>query len=171
MRDQTEQIRGRIDGLESEVRRLTRAQIQAFAAVVGSAPAFARWPANERYWYSGSEGVKVTRGEKAALGHLWTRMLAGLAFAVSGEDVEVHVARRTLMGRLDRLAEPRQHVRIEGQATTIVERALGGEVWLGVIGIWNAFCAALLRERLEPALRSDLTYAWRTVMGEDLSVG
>jgi hypothetical protein len=171
MRDQTGEFQGTIDGLESVARGLTREQITSFAAAVRDAPTLVTWPADERYWYSGTAGLKMTRGEKTALEHLWTRMLAGLSFAVSGEEVEADVARPTFMGRLDRLVEPRQRIRIEGQATAVIERTLGGEVRRGVIGIWNAFCGALLRERLGPALRSDLGFAWRSVMGEDVDAG
>lgn len=135
---------------------------------VKTAPAGESWRSDERYFYSGTGGVKLDADQKAALARLWTRMMAGLAFAVSGEEVEEWVARPTLMGRLDRLVQPRQSIRVEGRATTVMERALGGEWWRGVIGIWNAFCAALLRERLEPQLRLDLDRAWRTGIGMSL---
>jgi hypothetical protein len=171
MQDQSGDFESTIDALESVARGLTREQIASFAAAVRDAPTLVTWPADERYWYSGTAGLTMTRGEKTALPYLWTRMLAGLAFAVSGEEVEAYVARPTLIGRLDRLLEPRQRIRIEGQATAVIERTLGGEAWRGVIGIWNAFCGALLRERLGPPLRSDLGFAWRSVMGEDVDAG
>jgi hypothetical protein len=114
--------------------------------------------------------VKLDSEEEAALERLWTRMLAGLAFAVNGQEVEAWVARPGLMGGLDRLVQPRQSLRIEGRATAVLERALGGGVWRGVAGIWNAFCAALLQERLEPTLRLDLERAWRTGIGMSLDV-
>lgn len=168
MSDRMVELQSRIDALESVARGLTRDQIMSFPAAVQDAPRLAAWRADERYWYSGTAGLKLTDAEKSALGKLWTRMLAGLSFAVSDKEVETWVVRPTLMGRLDRLVQPRQNVRIEGRATAVLERALGGEVWRGVIGIWNAFCAALLRERLEPALRSDLELIWRNVMGRSL---
>lgn len=164
------ELQTRIGALESVARGLTRDQIMAFPVTVRDAPKLATWPADDRYWYSGTAGVKLTDGEKAALETLWTRMVAGLSFAVSNEEVEAWVARPTLMGRLDRLVQPRQSVRIEGRATAVLERTLGGEVWRGVIGIWNAFCAALLRERLEPSLRSDLEFVWRNVMGRTIEI-
>ena len=170
MSDRIEELQSRIDALESVARGLTRDQIMSFPAAVRDAPDLGAWPADERYWYSGTAGVKLTAEEKAALGKLWTRMLAGLSFAVDHEEVEAWVGRPTLMGRLDRLVQPRQDLRIEGRATTVLERALGGEVWRGVIGIWNAFCAGLLRERLEPSLRSDLELTWRNVIGRTLEV-
>lgn len=97
-------------------------------------------------------------------------MLAGLSFAVNHEEVEAWVARPTLVGMLDRLVQPRQNQRIEGRAPTVLERSLGGDVWRGAIGIWNAFCAVLLRERLEPSLRSDLERIWRKVQGQSLEI-
>ena len=160
----------RIDALESVARGLTRDQIMSFPAAVRDAPKLAAWPADERFWYSGTGGVTLTADEKAALGKLWTRMLAGLSFAVNNKEVEAWVARPTLMGRLDRLVQPRQNVRIEGRATAVLEGTLGGEVWRGVIGIWNAFCAALLRERIEPSRRSDLEFVWRMVMGRTIEI-
>lgn len=164
------EITGRIDALESVARALTRDQIMSFAAAVRDAPASAVWPADERFYYSGTAGMKLTANEKGALEQLWTRMMAGLSFAVNHEEVEAWVARPTFMGRLDRLFQPRQNMRIEGRATTVLERTLGGEVWRGVIGIWNAFCAVLLRERLKPPLQSDLELIWRNVMGQSLEI-
>jgi hypothetical protein len=159
------ELEKRIAGLEAVARSMTREQISSFAAAGRNAPASDHWRAGQPYWFSGTAGLDVSDAEKVALGRLWTRMLAGLAFAVSGEEVVAWVARPTLMGRLDRLVQPRPSLRIEGRATAVLERTLGGGVWTGVIGIWNAFCAALLRERLVPGLRSDLVAAWRDVMG------
>ena len=163
-------LTGRIAALESVARGLTRDQVASFAPAVRDAPRLAVWHADERFWYSGTAGMNLTADEKAALEQLWTRMLAGLSFAVSHEEVEAWVARPTLTGMLDRLMQPRQNMRIEGRATTVLERSLGGEVWRGVIGIWNAFCAVLLRERLEPSLRADLERTWRSVMGQGLEI-
>jgi hypothetical protein len=170
MSDRIVEFQGRIDALESVARGLTRDQIMSFPRAVRDAPKLAAWRADERYWYSGTAGVKLTAEEKAALGKLWTRMLAGLSFVVNHEEVETWVARQTLMGRLDRLVQPRQNLRLEGRATAVLERALGGEVWRGVVGIWNAFCAALLTDRLDPSLRSDLELIWRKVMGRSLEI-
>ena len=157
-----------ISRLEAAVRGLTAAQVEEFTRAVRSAPTLPKWPADERYWYSGTAGLKLTREEQIVLRHLWTRMLASLAFAVSAEDVEASVGRKTLVGRLDRLVEPRRRIRIEARAGDVLEGALGGEVWLGVVGIWNALCTVALRRRLDEPLRSDLAYAWRTVIGDDL---
>jgi hypothetical protein len=168
--DRIVELQSRIDALESVARGLTRDQIMSFSSAVRDAPKLAAWRADERYWYSGTAEVKLTAEEKAALGKLWTRTLAGLSFVVNHEEVETRVARPTLMGRLDRLVQPRQSVRLEGQATAVLERALGGDVWRGVIGIWNAFCAALLTDRLDPPLRSDLGVIWRNVMGRSLEI-
>lgn len=170
MSDPEHPLSSRIAALEAVARGLTRDEILAFPAAVSAAPRGAAWRADESYWLSGTAGIRLTAEEKAALGTLWTRMLAGLAFAVSGEEVEAWVARPTVLGRLDRLVQPRQNTRIEGRATGIIEQALGGEVWRGVVGIWNAFCAVLLSERLEPPLRFDLDLVWRTVMGRNLEI-
>lgn len=158
----------RIARLEAIARSLTREQISGMSEAVRTSPGVARWRPDEAFWLSATGAVKLNAEEKAALERLWTRMLAGLAFAVSGEEVEAWVARPTLMGRLDRLVQPRQSVRIEGRASAVVERTLGGDVWRGVVGIWNAFCAALLRERLEPSLRLDLERAWGAGIGVSL---
>lgn len=163
-------LQGRIADLERIARGLSPEQILSFVAAVSDARPLDAWPADERFWYSGTAGIKLTDAEERARDALWTRMLAGLSFAVNGEEVEAWVARPTVMGRLDRLFEPRQGRRIEGRATTVLERTLGGEVWRGVIGIWNAFCAAMLRERLDPVLRSDLESVWRNVIGSRLEL-
>jgi hypothetical protein len=160
-------LQRRIEALEEAVRQLSVEQIVAFNTAVGDAPPMATWPADERFWYSGTGGVGLTGPEKEALGHLWTRMLAGLAFVATGE--EAYVARSTLMARLDRLVASRDRL-IEGSATTVLEQKFGGEMWRGVIGIWNALCAALLAERLDSSLRSDLGFAWRHVMGHRLEL-
>lgn len=162
---------GRIERLEAIARRLTREQITSMAGAVRISQAASGSRAVEAYWLAGPTRVKLDPEEKAALARLWTRTLAGLAFAVSGEEVEEWVARPTLMGRLNnRLVQPRQSVRIEGRSTAVIERTLGGEVWQGVVGIWNAFCAALLQERLEARFRLDLERAWRTGLRLSLDV-
>lgn len=159
----------RIEALEKVVRRLSAEQIVSFNRAVKEAPALATWQADERFWLQGTGGIALTQPESKALESLWTRMLAGLSFAVTHEQVEAYVTRPTLMGRLDRLvASPRSL--IEARATTVLERTFGGEVWRGVIGIWNALCAAMLGERLPPSLRSDLGSVWRHVMGQDLEL-
>lgn len=160
----------KVGALERLARGFTQEQIASFTATVTEAPPLETWPADRPFWLSGTPGVHLTDVERAALEAAWTRMLAGLAFAVSGEEVEQWIARPTLMGRLDRLVQPRRSQRIEGRATAVLERALGGSVWAGVIGIWNAFCSALLEERLDPRLRSDLDRAWTRVMGSRLAV-
>jgi hypothetical protein len=160
----------RIERLEAIARGLTREQISGMAGAVRTSEAASGSRPVEAYWLAGPTGVKLDAEEKAALARLWTRTLAGLAFAVSGEEVEEWVARPTLMGRLDMLVQPRQSVRIEGRATAVIERTLGGGVWQGVVGIWNAFCAALLRERLEPTLRLDLERAWKSGVGIPLDI-
>jgi hypothetical protein len=157
----------RIELLEQALRRLSVEQMVSFTAVVRDAPPLETWIADERFWYSGTVGVAITSPEQEALKRLWTRMLAALAFVATQE--EAYVPRHTLMGRLDRLVASPDRL-IEGSATTVLEQKFGAEVWRGVIGIWNALCAALLAERLDPSLRSDLGFAWRHVMGRSLEV-
>lgn len=163
-------LQRRIEALEEAVRRLSVQQMVSFSeAVEEHASQVATWQADERFWFSDTAGIALTKVEQQALRSLWTRMLAGLAYAANNEEVELYVARPTLMGRLDRLVAPRGQL-IEGRATMVLEREVGGEVWRGVIGIWNALCAALLEERLPSDLRNDLGFVWRRVIGGDLAV-
>lgn len=146
------------------VRELSPAQILAFGVAIRDAPPLASWSADERFWFSGTGGTKFSDRENTATRSLWTHMLAGLSYAVIHDDVEEWASRRTSMGRIDRLVSSKRDL-VEGRATTVLERTLGGDVWLSVIGIWNALCAALLEDRLDPALRRDLESTWSTVMG------
>jgi hypothetical protein len=82
----------------------------------------------------------------------------------------LHGTEASFWAWLDRLAEPRKNRRIEGRATTTLERTFGGDVWLGVVGIWNALVAALLRERLDPDLVAALQGPWRATMREELNL-
>lgn len=88
-------------------------------------------------------------------------MNAALMFAVTGDEVDAWIDRSGLMARLDRMGSRSRH--IEGRAATILEKELGGEVWLGAIGVWNALCAALLGDRMSPSLRDSLAVSWRAV--------
>ena len=54
---------------------------------------------------------------------------------------------------------------MEGRAATLLERNLGATVWDSVIGVWNAFCAALLSERLDGALLASLEGPWVAAIG------
>ncbi len=58
----------------------------------------------------------------------------------------------------------------EGRATTVIQKSLGSGVWVGVVGIWNAFCEALLGDRLEPALRADLRATWQQVISTPIAL-
>jgi hypothetical protein len=115
----------------------------------------------QAFWTGDAAGMSFSVVENDAFAKLWTRMLAGLAFALSGHDVEEHVVRAGIMGRLDRLVQPRPDSRIEGAATAILEGALGGSVWNGALEMWNAFCAALIQERLDPTFLQALEAPWR----------
>lgn len=158
----------RIAALERVARGLSREGIALFTQAVKDAAPGTPWPTDARYWYSGTAGVSLTSEETDALSCLWSRMLVGLAFAATHENIEAWVARPSLLGKLDRLVEPRRSHQLEGRATTVLEGSLGGDVWRGVIGIWNAFCAALLQQRLDSTLRDDLERTWLTVKGAPL---
>lgn len=160
----------RIKALEAIARGLSRAQLAEFIAGVRNAPKLSAWPAGEAFWYQGTNGVKLTNAENHALERLWARMLAGLAFAVSGERVEEWIARPGWLARLDRLLEPRPWLQIEVRATTVLERTMSGDIWQGVIGIWNAFCAALLVHRLERQLSADLQAVWVSIFGQAIEI-
>lgn len=158
----TRDLTRRLDALEAEVRSLTRDEITRFAtAVRESAGGDVEWAPDRRFWFDGSAGLGLPSDERRAIRELWTRMNAGLVFAVTGKDVDAWIERPGLMARLDRIG-PRSR-QVEGWAAAILEREAGGEVWLGAIGIWNALCGALLWDRMSPSLRDDLTVSWRAV--------
>ena len=159
----------RAPGLEEAVRTLTREQIPQFAAAVRAAKSDgAAWPADERFWFSGTAGLRFSKGDEAVIRGLWTRMMAGLFFVVTGHEVEERIERPGVLARIDRLFPIPRWMRIEGEAATVLEREMGGEIWLASIGIWNALCAALLGDRLEPALRESLEASWLRVVGSRL---
>ena len=148
--------------LESEVRTLTSGEIRRFVDVVReSSGGDHLWPPDHRFFFDGTAGLKLSREEETSLRQLWTRMNAGLVYAITGNDVENWIDRPGLLARLDRIG-PRWS-QIEGRAASILERELGGEVWLGTIGIWNALCAALLGARLSAELRGSLSATWDRV--------
>jgi hypothetical protein len=155
-------LRERLPALELAVRSLTREEIARFAEVVRQ-PTSANhiWPPDDRFWFSRKADIKLSRAEDKVVRELWTRMNAGLVYAVTGKEVEAWIDRPGFFARLDRIG-PRWS-QIEGSAATILERELGGEVWLASIGIWNALCAALLAERLGTSLRDDLATSWSSV--------
>jgi hypothetical protein len=141
------ELRERIPSLERAVRSLKRNEVARFMeAVRESATVDHRWPPDERFWFNGTEHLKLSREENHVVRELWTRLNAALVYVVTGDEVDA----------LDRTG-------IEGQAATVLQRALGGDVWLGTIGIWNALCADLLGDRLEPSLRDDLATSWLKV--------
>lgn len=138
----------RVAALELAVRSLSRQELARFGDAVREASTEVhQWAPSERFWFDGTAGLKLHAQEDNAVRELWTRMNAALLYVVSGDDVE----------------PDRDRPEIEGQAATVLEKALGGDVWLGVIGIWNALCADLFRDRLEPSMHSDLGASWRKV--------
>jgi hypothetical protein len=137
----------RVAALEGAVRSLTLEELARFVEVVREAPPGTHWwPPNQRFWFDGTADLQFSREEDSTVRELWTRMNAALVYVVTGEE--------------DFGSDREQ---IEGRAATVLEKAIGGDVWLGTVGVWNALCAELFRGRLEPSLRSDLTASWRKV--------
>lgn len=122
------------------------------------------WAADERYWFSGTAGLKFGKKENRIIREMWTCMLNALAATVSGEQRPRPEIDKSggLFGWVSRMV---RRDRVEGTATTELERAAGGDVWLAVISIWNALCAALLKNELDLATRSDLESPWRSQLG------
>jgi len=155
-------LRERLPALDLAVRSLTRDEIMRFVDVVReSATAHHKWPLEQRFWFDGTAGLTLSREENDVVRELWTRMNSALVYAVSGEEIDGLIDRPGLFAGLDRIGPRWQQ--IEGQAATVLERTLGGDVWLGTIGIWNALCADLLRDRREATLRDDLATSWSKV--------
>jgi hypothetical protein len=155
-------LRERLPALESEVRSLSREEVVRFVDVVSaSATAEHVWPPDRRFVFDGTADQQISADATAVARQLWTQMHAALVYAVTGKEVDAWIDRPGLLARLDRIG-PRWR-QIEGQAATILGRELGGQVWLGTIGIWNALCAALLVELIDPVLRDDLATSWRQV--------
>lgn len=145
----------RLDALEATVRSLTRDEIVMFIATVRESTNGAHeWPPDRRFWFDGAAGLALSRDENRAIRELWTRMNEALVFATTGQQVDAWIDRAGLRGRPDRIGRRRNQ--IEGWAATILEREMGGDVWLAAIGIWNGLCAALLADRMSQSLRDDL---------------
>jgi hypothetical protein len=142
----------RLERLEQVARGITSAELLSIGANVAGQSGLSAWPASERYWFSGVAGLDFDQSENRVMRQLWTRLLVGLAFTM-GVDLDADGA------DVDRWQE------LEGQATSLLERQLGPDVWIGTVGIWNAFCAALLSERLDPAVRDALEAAWVKAVG------
>jgi hypothetical protein len=137
----------RVTALELAVRSLSREDLARFAEVVREASTGAHeWPPNQRFWFDGTADLKFSRDDDSTVRELWTRMNAALVYVVTGEE--------------DFGSDREQ---IEGRAATVLENAIGGDVWLGTIGIWNALCAYLLQGRLDSSLRDDLASSWQKV--------
>ena len=159
---ESREIGQRLSTLEAAVRSLTREELARLAAVVRqSASSDLEWAPDRRFWFDGSAGISLSHDEDRAIRELWTRMNAALVFAVTGKEVDTWIDRPGLMARLDRIGSRSRQV--EGWAATVLEREMGGEIWVATIGIWNALCAALLAGRMSPSLREDLAASWRTV--------
>jgi hypothetical protein len=155
-----------IPELERAVRSLTPTEIVRFAAVVKDLKT-RESAADEPFWLVRTSGLKLTGDDKRMLGDLFTRMNAALIYAATGENVEDWIDRPGVMAAIERRLGSRSRA-IEGRAATVLEKTFGGEVHIGVVGIWNSLCAALLGERLDPRERDSLGAAWRGVRGASL---
>jgi len=156
----------RLNSLEEIARELTQDQLNDLAAVIRQEKEpLGAWPADERDWFSGRGGANLSSDDDRAVRRMWTRLQVGLTFAVTGIDIDPPADRRTKKrGWLARILGP-EHGVLEGEAATLLERHGGGGIWLPITGVWNAFCAALLLERLDPELRFALEKPWRLAIG------
>lgn len=91
------------------------------------------------FWFAESSGYRPTAGEPLVLDGLYGRVITGLAFVLTGKKIG------------------------GSEAALLLERTAGGAIWRGVARIWNACAAAVLDDRLEPGLRSDLSAQWIAV--------
>lgn len=157
----TEPLRWPRDDVVAQISDMPTERLQALVAVAkGGSPAGGLWPIDERYWFSGTGDAELTKAEDDDIRRCWTRVLQVLADQHVARDLRRRQPGR-LMTWLDRIAEPRENIRIEGDAGAVLERVFGGDVWLGVTVIWNACCAALLATRLPDDLRASLELGWR----------
>ncbi len=166
----------RIERLEAFARELTAADLSSIGKAIDQSDARAApWGPSERYWFSGRAGAVLGPADDHAVRTLWTRLQAAVTLAVTGVDLDHDDEKSGVVASLDKLFEPSRDHRIEGRAATLLERRLGAGIWDSLIGVWNAFCAALLSEKLDPALRTSLEAPWRTVFGstprETLGIG
>src|SRR5207244_1168175 len=100
---------------------VTVAELEAFAAASKqTTPRESIWPTDERFWFSGTAGIKFTAAEDALVRQCWTRVLGALSANFVSLD---HRRRRpnALLALLDRIVEPRKHIRSEGDSTAVLE--------------------------------------------------
>jgi hypothetical protein len=154
----------RIARLEELARMLEPDDLAAIGKSVMATEGTSAWPPSERYWFSRTAGVRFDEFENHATRVLWTRLLVALALAPPEGDAAT--ARNTRPGLIRRLREWSSRNRIEGTATTILERRLGPDVWASVTGVWNAECAALHSERFDADLRTSLEAPWVGALGQ-----
>jgi hypothetical protein len=147
-------LEARVDDIEAAVRKLTRAQFDRLALGPRERSKSWAWNGDSAFWYADSGRYRATTEEEWALTELNSRIMAALAFLLTGKELDTASSRRDY----------------EAKASTAIEHATRGKGWGGVARIWNASCAALLRERLEPPLRSDLEAQWIAVMGRPIEV-
>lgn len=165
--EEAEVVLGRCVGrLEALARGLTAADLASIGKATDQSDARAGpWGPLERYWFSGRGGAVLGLADHHAVRTLRTRLQAAVTLAVTGVDLDRADEQSGVVATLDKPFEPARLHRIEGKTAALLERHLGAGIWDCVMGVWNAFCAALLSEKLGPALRTSLEApdirAWR----------
>ena len=159
--------RGRVEWIVGQLGSVTPTDVSALATA--TTPRGTGWPADERFWFSGTDGVRLDKADETALRWMWTRLLEVLSVALTDNDPRPVAARRGVMGAIDRLAAGSEDRASEGVATTNLQRAFGHVVWQATIPIWNACCAAFLDGALPEGLHEDLQRPWLDVSLPPLS--
>lgn len=164
-------MRSRIVQLERLARSLPPLDFSRFERAAGLADgAEPVWSPSDRFWFSGGGGVSVPRSLDRDIRLLWTRVLIGLAASQAGKELDPRWQSDESVwdGSSDPsygLTDGLEVQSVEGQATTLLERSVGGNVWLGTTVLWNAFCAALLMDTIPEHLLASLEAPWQMVLG------
>jgi len=155
----------RLEEITQQLRDVTSEDVQSLARIVREGPPRGEpWAWEERFWFSGTANVGLPEGAGPVLRSLWTRTLEVLAANVLRDEPRSKLKRNRLTDRIDRIAEPRRQMRVEGDASAVLERGYGKDVWAAVIAIWNASCAALLSGDIPADLSASLEQAWRQAL-------
>lgn len=162
-------MRRRIVRLERVARSLAQLDFAKLEGAVRAAEEQESvWSPLDRFWFSGVAGVSLPRPVDREVRPMWTRVLIGLAASLAGKELDPHFDDSLSDGPSDLsygLSEGLDIQSVEGEATTLLERSVSGDVWLATIGLWNAFCAALLRDHIPEPLRVSLEAPWRIALG------
>jgi hypothetical protein len=161
-----DELHRRMGRLERLARGLTSAELSSIGEAVAEKSSPSGWLPSERFWFSGVAGLDLVDSENRAMRELWTRLLVGLTFAITGVDLDARGADAAATNAAPSTSEDvGRRQELEGQATSLLERRLGSDVWVATVGVWNAFCAALLSERLDRMVREGLEASWVTAVG------